>query len=252
MLKTLRPMNNSRNAYFPVLLYTFLLLAVWAGSWFVAVVRLLLGGEGAVTSLVSSEGVRWALLSVNESIGAAPWGCAVFMLFTAGMLSGSGLFRSFANLFSGSGNSVNEKRSLLFALIALMIFAAIVSLFSFVPWHTLRGVTGGITVSPLSQGWMLLIFIGALVASLVYGFMYGNYRTITDVVSSSGQFMARFMPALISFVPASGILPCLHYTGFLSLLGLEWEQMWVAEAFIYALPFVYVMYVDFAGSRRGK
>lgn len=245
-------MNNSRTAYFPVLLYAFLLLAVWVASWFVAVVQLLLGGGGAVTSLVSSEGVRWALLSVNESVGAAPWGSAVFMLFTVGMLAGSGIIRFFGNLFGRSGPSVNEKRSFLFALIALIVFVAIVSLFSFMPWHTLRGVTGGIAASPLSQGLMLLVFIGALVAALVYGFMYGNYRTVTDVVGSSGNFMARFMPALISFVPASGILPCMHYAGFLSLLGLGGGQIEIAEVLIYTLPFAYVIYLEFARNRKSR
>ena len=57
-------MNNRRAYYYLLPLYLLMLLMVWVGAFFADVVQLLLGGTLPTSSLMSAEGVRWALRSV--------------------------------------------------------------------------------------------------------------------------------------------------------------------------------------------
>lgn len=235
-------MNDRRSAYYPALAYSLLLLLVWGGSWLIAVVQLFMGDLFDVNSLVSGEGVRWALFSVVPSVEAAPWGTAFFLLFIAGLLEGSGLLRLVGNIFKRRVSG-NELRSLLFALSALLLYVVVLFLFTVSPWDALRGVTGDFSNSPLSHGRLLLLFIGVLMTALVYGFMYGNYRTMVDVIGSAAGFVRQFVPALLAMLPASGLMPCLHYTGLDVMLGIGNENTVAAETVIYCLPFVYMAVV---------
>ena len=232
-------MNDRRSAYYPALAYSLLLLLVWGGSWLIAVVQLFMGDLFDVNSLVSGEGVRWALFSVVPSVDAAPWGPAFFLLFIAGLLEGSGLLRLLGNIFKWRVSG-NELRSLLFALSALVLYVVVLFLFTVSPWDALRGVTGDFSNSPLSHGRLLLLFIGVLMTALVYGFMYGNYRTVVDVIGSAAGFVRLFVPALLALLPASGLMPCLHYTGLDIMLGIDNENTMAVETVIYCLPFVYM------------
>ena len=232
-------MSDRRAAYYPALAYSLLLLLVWGGSWLIAVLQLFMGDLFDVNSLVSGEGVRWALFSVGSSVEAAPWGTAFFLLFIAGLLDGSGLLRLVGNIFKRRVSG-NELRSLLFALSALLLYVVVLFLFTLSPWDALRGVTGDIGNSPLSNGWLLLLFVGMLMTALVYGFMYGNYRTVVDVIGSTSGFVRLFVPALLAMLPASGIMPCLHYTGLDIMLGIDNENAMAVETVIYCLPFVYM------------
>ena len=232
-------MSDRRSAYYPALAYSLLLLLVWGGSWLIAVLQLFMGDLFDVNSLVSGEGVRWALFSVGSSVEAAPWGTAFFLLFIAGLLDGSGLLRLVGNIFKRRVSG-NELRSLLFALSALLLYVVVLFLFTLSPWDALRGVTGDIGNSPLSNGWLLLLFVGMLMTALVYGFMYGNYRTVVDVIGSASGFVRLFVPALLAMLPASGIMPCLHYTGLDIMLGIDNENAMAVETVIYCLPFVYM------------
>lgn len=232
-------MNDRRSAYYPALAYSLLLLLVWGSSWLIAVVQLFMGDLFDVNSLVSGEGVRWALFSVGSSVEAAPWGTAFFLLFIAGLLEGSGLLRLLGNIFKRRVSG-NELRSLLFALSALLLYVVVLFLFTVSPWDALRGVTGDFSNSPLSHGRLLLLFVGVLMTALVYGFMYGNYRTVVDVIGSAAGFVRLFVPALLALLPASGLMPCLHYTGLDIMLGIDNENTMAVETVIYCLPFVYM------------
>ncbi len=242
-------MNNSRNAYYPVLLYTLLLVLVWLASWIASVVQGLSGAGTAVTSIASGEGVRWALLSVQETIAAVPWGMALFLLLMAGLLSGSGIMHTLAGLLMHGRTSRNELRSLLFSAAALLLYLAILFMFTVSPWHTLLGVTGELHSSPLAHGWPLALFAGVLPVSLVYGFMYGNYRAFSDVAAAAGELVSRYVPALLAMVPAAGIVPCMQFSGIDALLGLEEGGTALLRGVLYVLPFAYVAIIQASGRK---
>jgi p-aminobenzoyl-glutamate transporter AbgT len=105
------------------------------------------------------------------------------------------------------------------------------------PWKLLSGVTDEPALSPIVQGHVILIFFGVLFMSLIYGFIYGNYRSIMDVFTSIADTFKLFVPALMALVPASGIAPCLQYVGVQPLFGISWN---VLETVLFLLPFIYV------------
>lgn len=240
MQKTLKLMSNRRSAYYPVISYTFALVIIWLASWLASVVQMFTFANSTVHSIVSAEGVRWALLSMHGSLNGVPWGSALLLLFAAGLLTGSGIIHSLSRLMTGKKISGNEVRSLLFSALVLFLYIAIVFMFTVTPWRAMLGVTGEVALSPLAQGWMLVLFVGVLVVSLVFGFMYGNYRTLADVVGSAGGYMTIFLPALMAMLPAAGIVPCLVYSGFATLIGLDEGYADALGMLLCMLPFLYV------------
>lgn len=240
MQKTLKLMSNRRSEYYPVISYTFALVIIWLASWLASVVQMFMFADSTVHSIVSAEGVRWALLSMHGSLNGVPWGSALLLLFAAGLLTGSGIIHSLSRLMTGKKISGNEVRSLLFSALVLFLYIAIVFMFTVTPWRAMLGVTGEVALSPLAQGWMLVLFVGVLVVSLVFGFMYGNYRTLADVVGSAGVYMTIFLPALMAMLPAAGIVPCLEYSGFAAMIGLDEECADIAVELLCVFPFLYV------------
>ena len=234
-------MNNRRVIYYPVLVYTFLLVFIWLLSWLVSIAQLLCSLQTTVHSLVGGDGVRWALLSIRNSLNAVPWGSTILLLLAVGFLAGSGFLSSMVRLISGSRISKNELRSLIFSVSVLLVYIAIVFMFTISPWQSLLGVTGDVHSSPLLRGWQLVVIIGVLLISLVFGFMYGNYRTLADVVGSASVYMEMFVPALVAMIPAAGILPCMEYSGLVTFLGLNSEGIGILENMLYMFPILYVV-----------
>ena len=87
----------------------------------------------------------------------------------------------------------------------------------------------------------MLLFALALLVSLIYGFIYGNYRSMMDVVVSAGNTFNLFVPAVMALVPASGIVPCLRYAGVDAICGLPMNAIAVV---LYLLPFLYIVILE--------
>lgn len=246
----MKPMNNRKLSYAPVLAYLFLLLSVWLASWAIGLFQLLSGGDTPVTSLISGAGMRWALLSVQDSLSAAPWGVMALLVFLFGMLEGSGILH-FAGRFAGRHKTTpGQRRSMLFAIIALLLYAVALFLLTVYPWKTLSGVSSGVVNSPFSHGWILVLFFAVSALSLTYGFIYGSYRSITDVIATAGDSFSLFIPAFIAMLPASGIVPCLQYTGIGAALGISGSGIVVTETVLYSLPFLYIMVLGMFSAKR--
>ena len=233
-------MNSPRVAYYPALFYALSLVLIGLASWLVGACQLFIDGETSLVSLLSGSGVRRVLLSVDDVLNAAPLGSVLFLLLMSGLLMGSGVLSFLGRLLTNGRVSRNEQRSFLFAFIALLLYCVLLFACTVSPWNVLMGVSGSVAASPLARGWLLLLFAGVLLFSLVYGFLYGNYRTLFDVVESSGKVLAMFVPALVAMLPASCIIPCLLYT---RLVPAAWIYLWedLLEFALYALPFVYII-----------
>lgn len=240
-------MNNRRSAYYPVLFYTGLLLLVWLVSLFAGIFGLFTDYTAGDNSLFTTPGVRWALRNAVPSIDNAPWGNIVMFVVIVGLLRGSGILRMLSHLLTPRKLTKNEKRSFIFALAALSVYLIVVYIATLSSWEVFAGVTGEISSSPVVQGWVMLVFAGILFVSMIYGFIYGNYRSIIDVASSVGDTFVIAVPALIAVVPASGLISCLQYTG---LVGIH-DGGFIYYA-IYVIPFVYVAVLDVYVNRQQK
>ena len=235
-------MNNRRVYYYPLFIYLLLLLFVWVGAFFADVVQLL--GDDTVhasTSLISAKGVRWALRTALPSIDAVPWGVVMVLVASYGLLRSSGLAKALLHMVSMRRLTALEWRALLFALAIAVCYAVVLYLSTVAPWGLLSPITGEPSLSPLVQGWALLLLAGVFSVSLIYGFIYGNYRSLVDVMASTGNAFVLFVPAMMALIPASGIVPCLQFTGLQPFFDMQWSIMQVV---LYALPFLYVLLME--------
>lgn len=231
-------MNDRRACYYPVLVYLSLLLLVWVGAFFADVTQMLSGKALSSSSLISAEGMRWALRTAVPSINALPWGMIMMLVAIFGLLRGSGLARVVGRLFCLHRPTALELRALLFSLAVAICYVVLLYMSSVSPWNLLGGVTEDPALSPLLQGCALLLFVGALIVSLIYGFIYGSYRSIMDIVASTAATFRLFLPAFMALIPASGIIPCLQYAGVQSIFGISWSTF---SAILYSLPFLYLL-----------
>lgn len=245
-------MNNRREYYYPVIAYAMLLALVWLSSWVADMITMFSGGAMAVKSLVGSEGVRWAARNAVQSLNAVPWGTVMLLLAMAALLNGAGIIRMLYRLFTSFRLTKNEKRSALFAVSALLLYVLLVYLATLSPLNVFLGVTGHYEGSPLMHGMPLVVFVAVLTVSLIYGFMYGNYRSPLDVVASMENVFSLFMPALIALIPASGIMPCMEYTGLLELAGCAGCPISLVSDIMYMIPFLYIILLYIVGNCKEK
>ena len=222
-------------------LYLCLLLMVWLGAFFADLAQLLFGSSLPSSSLVSAEGVRWALRAALPSIAALPWGLTMMLIATCGLLRGAGLTKALRRLVSFHRQTVSEWRALLFSAVAAVCYIVLLYMSAVSPWKILSGVTDEAALSPLVQGWAMLLFVGVLSVSLIYGFIYGNYRSLMAVLVSTGHAFILFVPAIMALMPASGIVPCLQFAGVQSFFDVPWSAL---TALLYLLPFIYVIVLE--------
>lgn len=236
-------MNNSRTLYLPAVVYSLFLLLVWVLSWLFGIIELLSGSDSYVTSLISAEGLRWAVRNASFSLAAAPWGTIMLGVALWGLFAGSGMEKSLRSLRHGKVLAINERRAWIFALSALAAYIVAIVLCTISPWRLLLGVTGNLYASPLMQGRVVIAFAGLAIALAVYGFIYGNYRSVVDVACSVGDGISVCAPALLAVIPATGIAPCLEYTGLPSSVGVSVEEWALISNLFYLLPFLFVFIV---------
>jgi p-aminobenzoyl-glutamate transporter AbgT len=245
-------MNDKRAYYYPAIAYTFLLIAVWLLSWLSGMVEAFVGAKSGIESLVSAEGVRWAVRSSMKSLNEVPWGTIILVIIILGLLRGSGLKKALDGLHNPTKLTLNQKRALLFALLALLCSAAILFVSVMSPWNLLLGVTGRLSSSPFMHGWLLLFFFNTLFISMAYGFIYGNYRSGIDVLTSLTDTFAYSVPGLVALVPASGIIPCMEYTGVLAFFEMQSEEVAVFSDIVYAVPFLYIVLLHLIEKKEYK
>ena len=230
-------MNKKRAYYYPIPLYLLLLLLVWVGSFFVDVAQTLSDNAHTSSSLISAEGIRWAVRNALPTINSIPWGIVMLSVAIYGMLCGSGITKVLCRMVRFRRLSGAEVRAFSFAFATLVCYIILLYMSSTSPWELLSGVTDEPALSPIVQGAVILIFIGALLISLIYGFIYGNFRSIMDLITSIADSIKHFVPALMALIPASGIVPCLQYVGVQPICGISWS---VFQTVLYLLPFIYV------------
>ena len=237
-------MNKKRAYYYPVSIYLLVLLMVWIGSFFVDVAQMLSGGSHVNSSLLSAGGIRWAVRNALPAINALPWGIFMLSVVMLGLLRGSGLANALSRLARFRRLSGAEVRAFAFSLALMVCYLLLLYMSTSSPWNLLSGVSEDSSLSPIVQGRVILLFFGVLLMSLIYGFIYGNYRSVMDIFTSAADAFKLFVPAFLALIPASGIVPCLQYAGVESVLGLYCD---VINVTLYLLPFIYLIILDNIG-----
>lgn len=234
-------MSSKREHYYPVIGYVLLLVTVWLISWIWDIATAFTGSDIDIKSLVSSEGLRWTMRNAMPVLNNIAWGEILLAITALGLLQGSGIIRVFPHLIKRQQLTKMEKRSLLFSLSALLVYSIVLYVVTLSQWNILLGVTGTLENSSFISGLSFVIFIGVLVVALIYGFMYGNYRSVLDAVSSIGNTFTFFVPAIIALIPASAVMASVNYIGLFNILELTSFETNIIVTVFYSIPFLYIM-----------
>lgn len=231
-------MNKKKIAYFPVCLYSLLLVVIWVASWISGIVGLLSSGVQRNGPLLSVSGVRWALRTAVDSLEAAPWGSMALCVAALGLLYGSGFVETVSLLFTRKTLSHNRRSALVMSFVLLLMWIVILLLCSVAPWHILAGVTMDFSSSPLVVGWQPLMFVVVLSIAVMHGAVSGYYRSCLDVLDGVCRTFNYFLPAFIAVIPASGVVPCLVFAGVLPSDGM---LLGALGLLLYLLPFILLL-----------
>lgn len=234
-------MSSKREHYYPIIVYVLLLVTVWLMSWILDIATAFTASDIDIKSLVSSEGLRWIMRNAMPVLNNIAWGEILLAITALGLLQGSGIIRVLKHLIKRQQLTKMEKRSLLFSLSALLVYSTVLYVVTLSQWNILLGVTGTLENSSFIRGLALVLFIGVLVVALIYGFMYGNYRSVLDAVSSIGNTFSSFVPAIIALIPASAVMASVNYIGLLNILDLTSFETNIIVAVFYSTPFLYIM-----------
>lgn len=231
-------MNRSKICFYPVIVYCILLVLLWLLSWLLGVVQLL-DGNRLINSLMTAEGVRWAVRNSLLVTDGAPWGSAFLLLTSFGLLVSSGFLRFLCDMFFMRRLSPNRSKAGVMALVVMFVYIFILLLCMMTPWRLLMGVTSDVLSSPLVKGGQLLFLIGSFFVSGIYGYVYGNFRSIIDVVQGVCSFIESYVPALLAMLPANGLLSCMQYMGLFALWNIDETMLEVVLFVLCLLPFLF-------------
>lgn len=159
-----------------------------------------------VRSLLSPEGLRWFLRHViTNFMGFEALGPVLLLAASVGVWLHSGLVDAYRRRYIRGRLSARrcretecrqlsrkERRALQGAMLAGLLYVAVLLLATFSPWAVLRGIDGGLLRSPLADGFPLLFAAGAVLMGLFYGCISGRYQSDSDVVEGM-IYLRRFM-----------------------------------------------------------
>ncbi len=233
-------MNRKNIPYYPLILYISLLLVAWLFSWLFGVLHLV-DNSSEIKSLMTAEGIRNAVRSSSDIVNAAPWGSAMMFIVSMGMLYSSGLFGLICDIVSFRRITINQRRAGYMSLLILLLYLIVLVMSVISPWRLLMSVTDDVSVSPLARGWLLLLATAVFSVSGIYGYVYGNFRSIMDVMRGIGKSAVFFIPALMAMLPATALLSSLQYMGVFEFFGVSSCFSGYLSDFVYIFPYFFLI-----------
>lgn len=200
-----KPLAFGWSAFF-FLLTVALSFFSWIGSIY---------GMENVQSLLSAEGIRWALSHVVENYVNAPALGIVLILFMGGGIGiRAGLADALRQFFRRPRRQLSrkERRSLTLALGTLVVYGGVMLLLTMLPWNFLQGITGSWLHSPLSKGFVYILSVGIGLSGMVYGYASDAFRGVSDVVDGMSCLIARKASYFVSLFFVVQFFSSLDYT----------------------------------------
>jgi aminobenzoyl-glutamate transport protein len=173
--------------YFAFLLFAAQLLLMLV-SWLMAAAI----PTSGVRSLLSSEGLRWFLGHFSDVLGTSVLLCLLLLIMAYGCLKGCGIlhFKS----------SYRQRRAMGITLLLLVIYVGVIILLGMIPHAVLLSATGTLWPSPFSAAIVPLIAFGLTLVSVVYGYVAGSYRNMSDVYQSLIDGIRDGAPWLLFYI----------------------------------------------------
>ena len=165
-------------------------------SWFITATMPM----SPVRSLLSSEGIRWFFGQFTYNL-ASP---LLVWLILAGMTLGALKQSRLSKAFTPSARKEYRQRfALKLVLLELVVFAGIIGLLTLMPQAILLSVTGHLFPSSFSQSAFPVVCFMGCVASVTFGLLSGNFRSLTDIFNALSVGISRLSPWLVVYVMAA-------------------------------------------------
>lgn len=179
-------------------------------------------GWPGVRSLLSSEGLRWALRASGKMYVQSPVLPVVMVLFLgAGLWIHSGLGKACMSVLSRGGSlSRKERRALTFSLLVSGLYVCGFALLVWGPWSVASSVVGTFRHSPLEDGFWCILSLGMALPSVAYGFASDTYVSDRDVVEGMSSLFVRKASSFVSLLFVLLFFASLEYTGLPASLGI--------------------------------
>lgn len=177
------------------LLYYHLILALAVAEVVLVLLSWLLSAtqtEG-VTSLLSSEGLRWFFGSFVSML-VSKW--LVWLLLLS--MAGGCLWQS--GLLKVSLNGYRERIAFRTTLILFLIYVLVIVALTAVPHAQLLSATGRLFPSPFSRALVPVVAFGLLLHSAVYGWASGRFTSFADVIDSMSYGLQKAAPLFILYI----------------------------------------------------
>lgn len=157
--------------------------------------------------------------------------------------------------------SRKERRAMLGAVFAGLLYIAIILWATFSSWGILRSVNGGLIRSPFIVGILFLLSFGIGLMGMVYGFASGRYRTDGDVIEGLTQPMKLLGVYFVIAFFASQMFACFEYSHLdkcIAILGANLlssaslSSLWILILFILFTALVNLWGIERSGFFNGR
>ena len=208
--------NSFRSPLHPAAVFFLLTACVaffsWVGSTY--------GWEG-VQSLLSPEGIRWRLRTLQSDYLTSPF-LGPILLFGVGLCLHSGWWAQVRSLLLRQKRpSRKERRALSASVVVAAVYAALLVFLAIEPWSGMRTITGTLSHSPLADGLFPLLSLGIGNMAVVYAYVVDYYNSERDIVRGMAYGFVRFSTYFVTLFFVVLFFTSFRYSGLASCLGLS-------------------------------
>lgn len=154
--------------------------------------------SAGVHSLLSGEGLRWFFGHFADIISTPFLVWIILFAMAYGAFVGSGAGSLLTNRLRAQ--SYRERRALALSATFLVVYIALMLLFTITPQAVLLSASGTLWPSPFSHSLVPVVAFGITVFSGIYGLIAGRFLTPADVCDSLLQGIRQFAPMLLVYV----------------------------------------------------
>jgi aminobenzoyl-glutamate transport protein len=156
--------------------------------------------ESEIRSLLGSEGIRWFFASFPDNVASPP----LVWIITAAAAYGCCIeCRMIDALRSGKTRPYRQTFALRIVMVECLIFIVAVLVVAFIPHAALLSVTGQLFPSSFSHSLIPMLAFCVIVASVSYGSLAGNMRSIRDVIMALSKGIASAAPLILMYLLAA-------------------------------------------------
>lgn len=219
----------------PAVIYMFMLVAVvlvsWIGSCYE--IRSATGNtDQLVRSVLTPPGLRWMGRTAAGALVAAPFGQAVMLLLSVGVIKRSGLLKAISK-----PESARQRVSLILAAVIFVVVLLLILSGLLLGQRPFLSLTGTIAGSPIAENPLSFILLLVLTPSLAFGFSAGKLKTLSDCVDIMTHSIKDGAAFLLTMMVAAQLIQVLDYTRLLSGFGMTEQIFSILSFLIYWIPF---------------